>query len=98
MTTRRTNNSLDRLEALRNELELRQVSAAQTVFSSHPGVGQLHHLKNDYGMSDVFVLITGVFNHQCSVIPGSFDAMKGGLVIWYYLNRYLVIMYYWQWI
>ena len=78
MTTRRVNYSLDSLEALRSELEVRRVSARQTGFFSPPVAGQLHHLKKDYGMPDVFVLITGVFEHQYSVIPGSFDAMQGG--------------------
>lgn len=75
------NNKMDasaKFEALRKELEKRHISAIQNGDFSQLREGQLHHLRDDYGMSEVFVLITKVSNLTCSVIPGSFYAMHGG--------------------
>lgn len=75
------NNKMDasaKFEALRKELEKRHISAIQNGDFTQLKEGQLHHLRDDYGMSEVFVLITKVSNLTCSVIPGSFYAMHGG--------------------
>lgn len=69
---------LKRLQRLQEQIKKHPCTAMQGLDLPTPAEGQLHLLKNDCRLPEMFLLVTATNQEECSIIPGSFDAMEGG--------------------